>query len=191
MGLAAVGIAGAAVSAGTSIYGAVNSSNAASDASNATMSMYNQTRQDLLPYITGGTNALSSLNSLMTNPTSALSTLESYPGYQWALQEGTNALDRSAASKGLLLSGGQLKDVTSYGQGLASQTFQNYYNQLYGIASLGENAAAQSGNQGLSAVSQSNAYNIAGTNAVNSGITNTANSIFGTSGLLSSLLSYT
>lgn len=60
------------------------------------------------------------------------------PGYQFRLDEGTRALDRSAASRGLLLSGAQNKAITRYGQGVASEEFGNYANALRNIAGLGQ-----------------------------------------------------
>ena len=96
---------------------------------------------------------------------SAYSAFQNSPTYQFQLQQGQQALDRSAASKGLLLSGAQLKDSQAFGQGLASQSLgqftsnlQNLYGNLYqgiaGQASLGQNAAAGLGNNGVQSSSQ-------------------------------------
>ena len=51
------------------------------------------------------------------------------PGYAFRLSEGMKALDRTAASRGGLLSGATLKGAQQYGQGLASQEYQNAYNR--------------------------------------------------------------
>lgn len=51
------------------------------------------------------------------------------PGYAFRLQEGLKALDRQAAARGGLISGGALKAAQRYGQDLASQEFQNAYNR--------------------------------------------------------------
>jgi len=53
----------------------------------------------------------------------------SAPGYQARLQSGEDALQRSAASKGLLRSGGTLKDLIQYGQNFASNEYNNEFNQ--------------------------------------------------------------
>jgi hypothetical protein len=50
------------------------------------------------------------------------------PGYQFALQQAMNAMQSSAAAKGTLLTGGTQKDLANYAQGLASQTYQQTYN---------------------------------------------------------------
>lgn len=81
------------------------------------------------------------------------------PGYQFRLSEGLKALDKSAAARGGLLSGGALKGISRYGQDMASQEYQNaynryttnqtnQYNRLASAAGLGQtanNALAQSG----------------------------------------------
>lgn len=68
------------------------------------------------------------------------------PSYEWRFKEGQKALERSAASKGTLLTGGTLKALAAYGQGLASTEFGNIFDRNYKIAGLGLNAA-QSGAQ--------------------------------------------
>lgn len=72
------------------------------------------------------------------------------PGYDFRLQQGLGALQKSAASRGTLLTGGALKALTSFGQGMASQEYANAFNRQYSLASLGENAAAGQGNNNSS-----------------------------------------
>ena len=62
------------------------------------------------------------------------------PGYQFRLSEGMKALDRTAASRGGLLSGATLKGAQRYGQGLASQEYGNAYNRLAALAGVGQTA---------------------------------------------------
>ena len=66
------------------------------------------------------------------------------------MQEGVNALDRSAASRGRTLSGAQDRAVTRYGSDLASQEFGNAFNR-----SLTEYNVNLSRLQGLAGVGQS------------------------------------
>lgn len=54
---------------------------------------------------------------------------EKEPGYQFRLQSGQDALEHSAAAKGLLRTGGTLKDIIGYGQNFASQEYGNVYNR--------------------------------------------------------------
>jgi len=76
------------------------------------------------------------------------------PSYQFRQQEAINALDKSAASRGRLLSGGQDRAVTRYASDLASQEYQNAYgrsfaeyqtgqNELLNLANIGRGAAGQ------------------------------------------------
>lgn len=51
------------------------------------------------------------------------------PSYDFVKQEGINALDRSAASRGRVLSGAQDRAVTRYGSNLASQEYGNAFNR--------------------------------------------------------------
>jgi hypothetical protein len=51
------------------------------------------------------------------------------PGYQFRLSEGLKALDRQAAARGGLISGGALKAAGRYGQDYASGEYQNAYNR--------------------------------------------------------------
>lgn len=51
------------------------------------------------------------------------------PGYQFRLSEGMNALDRSAAARGNLLSGSQMKAGQRYAQDFASNEYNRGYNR--------------------------------------------------------------
>jgi hypothetical protein len=56
---------------------------------------------------------------------------QSDPGYAFRVQEGTKALERSAAAKGGLLSGGTGKALERYGQGLATQEYGDAFNRAF------------------------------------------------------------
>lgn len=51
------------------------------------------------------------------------------PGYAFRQSEGMKALERSAAARGGLLSGGTMKGIQRFGQDLASQEYQNAFNR--------------------------------------------------------------
>jgi hypothetical protein len=82
------------------------------------------------------------------------------PGYGFRLSEGQKALERSAAARGGLISGGAMKAATRYGQDMGSQEYQNAYNryqtnranQLNPLGSLTQSGQAaanfQAGNLG-------------------------------------------
>ncbi len=79
----------------------------------------------------------------------AQSAFQAGPGYQFALDQGTQALDRSAASRGMLGSGNQQQDLLKFGQGLANQEYGSWLSGLGGIADAAFGAAqGQTGRQG-------------------------------------------
>ena len=51
------------------------------------------------------------------------------PGYQARMQLGTDAIEKSAAAKGTLLTGGTLKDLNQFAQDYASNEFGNVFNR--------------------------------------------------------------
>ncbi len=63
------------------------------------------------------------------------------PSYGFRFDEGIKALQRSAAAKGTLLTGGTAKALERYGQEMASQEYGNVFDRNYKLAGLGLNAA--------------------------------------------------
>ena len=59
----------------------------------------------------------------------AMSDYEADPGYAFRLAEGNKALERSAAARGMLMSGKMFKGAQRFGQDLASQEYQNAFNR--------------------------------------------------------------
>lgn len=75
------------------------------------------------------------------------------PGYQFRMDQGLEAQDKSAAARGRLLSGAQIKGTEEYAQGFASQEYANAYaresnekarqfNILSGLSQGGQSSAA-------------------------------------------------
>lgn len=85
------------------------------------------------------------------------------PDYQFALEQGLEASNKQAAASGRLRSGGQMKALTRYGQGMASQQLGSYFNRLASMAGIGQTATSQgvASGQGY-ANSMSNAIGNAG-----------------------------
>ena len=54
------------------------------------------------------------------------------PGFNFAMAEGQKGVQRSAASKGSLLTGGTLKDLTDYTTGMALRGYADHYNRRFG-----------------------------------------------------------
>ncbi len=76
------------------------------------------------------------------------------PGYQFRMDEGTRAVERSAAAKGKLMSGGLLRELTRYGQGVASGEFNAYADRLASMAGIGQSATQSTGALGSAAAGQ-------------------------------------
>ena len=97
-------------------------------------------QQSQLNYIKTADTAANKLNTLLQNPSSVKST----PGYQFAYNQGLEAVNRTAAAKGQLGSGNRLYDLTKFGQGLASQTYNNTVSQLTNLLNRDANALTDS-----------------------------------------------
>lgn len=65
------------------------------------------------------------------------------PGYQALLGQGVEAINRSAAAKGSIQSGGMLRDLNQYGGGLFQQFYGDMLSRLSNQAAMGANAAGQ------------------------------------------------
>lgn len=137
----------------------------------------------------------SQFGSLTKNFTGA--DLQNEPGYQFRLNEGQKAIERSASAKGGLYSGATLKSIGRYGQDYASneygaafnrdlQSKQAKYNFLAGVSGSGQTATAQvdqlgavnAGNVGnmiTSAGAARGAGIVGSANAINSSIGNGIN----------------
>lgn len=128
---------------------------AESQAAQMNLDMFKQIRSDLAPYRETGGRALGALEDLFIpgedGDAPDYSEFFKSPGYQFRFDEGLRGLDRSAAARGRLQSGGYGRELTRYGQGVASEEFNNYANRLAGLAGMGQNAAAQTGQLGLAA----------------------------------------
>ncbi len=75
-----------------------------------------------------GGNAGSAEYGSMAKPFS-MANFEADPGYAFRFNEGQRALERSAAARGGLLSGGTGKALTRYGQEAGSQEYTNAFNR--------------------------------------------------------------
>jgi hypothetical protein len=62
------------------------------------------------------------------------------PGYQFKLKSGIDALDASASSRGMLRSGAQEKALVDYGQGVADQSYGDWYARQAALADTGAQA---------------------------------------------------
>lgn len=86
------------------------------------------------------------------------------PGYQFRMEQGVEALDKSAAARGRLLSGAQQKALTQYGQDVGSQEYANAYSRYANEYAQEANRRATKYNilSGLSGQGQASAAQQAG-----------------------------
>lgn len=132
----AAGVTGAQATGAGAVTGAAGTSNA-----------------NLNPYAAAGATAATQLNDVAANgnqqPT--LQQLQISPAYQFQLQQGEDALNRSAAAQGGAVSGGDVKSTENFAQGMAGTAYENAFNNfetaqqnnvqnLTGIANAGQNA---------------------------------------------------
>lgn len=87
------------------------------------------------------------------------------PGYNFRIGEGMRVLERGAAARGGVLSGGFGRKAIRYGQNYASNEYQNVYNRIATIAGFGPTASAHSGRYSMYA------GDTMGTAAANNGMT--------------------
>jgi len=191
-------VAGAAITAGAGIYGARQARKAANVQAEAAdraaqvqrdtaaeqldlqRRMYEESVARQQPFLEAGRGALNQLIPLATQYTQfGMDQFQQDPGYQFRLEEGMKALDRQAAARGGLISGGALKAAQRYGQGLASQEYQNAFNRyqaeraaqlqpLQSLAGVGQTTAQQIGAAGQ-------AYGQAGSNVLGQMASNVGN----------------
>jgi len=94
----------------------------------------------LAPFQAIGQNALVELERLQAGD---ISGFYQDPGFQFQREAGLKAIQRSAARRGLLLSGAQLQALQDYSQGLAANAYDQYVNRLLDIVDIGQNASSQ------------------------------------------------
>jgi coproporphyrinogen III oxidase-like Fe-S oxidoreductase len=123
------------------IYSARQAAQAQIDAANNATALqrgiYNDTVARNEPFVKGGTNALQTLLEQLGiggGSGSLLKTVDPQsvqndPGYQWAQQQGQQALERQLAARGLTGSGRSLKAASRFNTGNATQFFNDAFNR--------------------------------------------------------------
>lgn len=192
----------AAAVVGSSLIGASAAGDAAQTQADATRAstdaqerMFNKQVELQQPWRTAGEKALNQLSTGIEpggefTKNFTMADYQADPGYAFRLNEGIKALDRTAAARGGLLSGAQLKGITDYGQNMASQEYQNAFNRyqinranrlqpLQSLAGVGQSATnTLTGAAGQLGTNIGNNLISAG-NARASGYMGTANAVSG------------
>jgi hypothetical protein len=155
---------------------------AAREATALQKQMYEEGVKRQKPFYDVGVNALPDLVKASKYTNFGMNQFKQDPGYAFRLKEGQNALDRQAAARGGLISGGALKAAQRYGQDMGSQEYMNAFNRyqterqarlnpLQSLTGMSQTTANNLGMLGSSYAS--NAGNIGmtqGVNAANAGL---------------------
>lgn len=177
------------VGASAAKSGAKAQAGAARDAAELQNEQYQQTREDLAPYRAAGVNALGKLESMADYTMFGPEQFSKDPGYGFRLSEGQKALERNAAARGGLISGGALKAATRFGQDMGSQEYTNAFNR-YQI----ERAAKLGPYQSLAQVGQTTANQLGqfgAANAANVGNLMTGGAAAGAAGTVGAANAFT
>jgi hypothetical protein len=156
---AAVGLFAANKQAGAAKDAAATTAAATDQATQLQRDMFNKQTELQQPYQQAGVNALNKLQGLADYTMFGPEQFSRDPGYGFRLAEGQKALDRQAAARGGLISGGALKAAARYGQDMGSQEYQNAFNRyqtersamlnpLQSLANVGQTAANTMGQAG-------------------------------------------
>ena len=191
--VAAATIGAAGIGAYSSRQASKAQERAAAQGDAAQERMFNRQVELQEPFRQAGVNALPELVEASRYTPFSMEQFQQDPGYQFRLREGLKALDRTAAARGGLLSGAQLRGVTRYGQELGTQEYTNASNRyqaeraarlnpLQSLAGMGQSTAATLGQQ-AGQYGQSMAQGAAQMGNIRaSGYTNQANALSGALG---------
>jgi hypothetical protein len=146
---------GAIIGAVASVGGALLGSSAAKKAANAQVQsgqmaidesrrQYDQTRADFAPWREAGGQAIGQLSGMLQPGYDHTTS----PGYQFRFNEGQRAVDSSGAARGLSMSGGTLKDMMRFGQGIAADDFNDQFSRVATVANGGQQANTTLGQLG-------------------------------------------
>lgn len=198
-----VGGIGAAGSIASSAIGAHAAGSAADKQVSAQERALQQEQANQQPYLDFGKTSLSQISQQFPNGFTAPTQqeAEATPGYQFTQDEGDSGILKASAALGGSISGGTLKSLSQYNQGLATTNYNNIFNQklqsymaaLQGVQ-IGQ-GATQNLNSSLSSVATNvgnaqAAGTVGSANAISGGLGSATNSIT-QSLLLSQLLNGT
>lgn len=160
-----MGITAAVAAVGATAYSASKSSKAAGKAAEAQTessqaAIDEQRRQFdkltalLSPYAQAGTGALAQQQALLglkgaDQQKYYTKQIENSPYFKSVAQQGENAILQNASATGGIRGGNTQGALAQFRPQLLNQLVQQQYQNLGGITSLGQNAAAQTGNAGM------------------------------------------
>ena len=153
-------ILGSAVIGGTMANKAARTQASAADrAAQLQQEQFNRQVELQAPFREAGVRALPELEAASRYTNFGMDQFQADPGYGFRLAEGQKALDRQAAARGGLISGGALKAAQRYGQEMGSQEYTNAFNRyqterqarlnpLQSLAGMAQTSTGQLGQAG-------------------------------------------
>lgn len=134
---------------------------------------YDLTTESFKPYTEIGTNSIDDYMKMLQGGYD----MKESPAAQYELQQGTKAMNRALASRGLSGSGTAVNRITELNQSIAAKDWNNQYNRLLDAINIGTSASAKTASAGGNYVAQlSNAASQIGNNSWNQA--NSLNSIY-------------
>jgi hypothetical protein len=140
------------------------------------------------PFREAGVRALPELETASRYTPFGMKQFTADPGYGFRLAEGQKALDRQAAARGGLISGGALRAAQRYGQEMGSQEYTNAFNRyqterqarlnpLQSLAGMAQTSVGQLGQAGQAMASGMGEAGMQSANARASGYMGGANAL--------------
>ena len=188
---------------GSSLFGAITANRAAGEQADAAtraaetqaaasryaadlqQKQYEENVKRQQPFYDVGVNALPELVQASRYTPFSMEQFTADPGYGFRLSEGQKALERSAAARGGLISGGAIKAATRFGQDMGSQEYTNAFNRyqterearlgpLRTLTGMGGTTASNLGSAGQTMASNVGSAFMGGANATAGGMTDAA-----------------
>lgn len=175
---AGAGIAGAVISSNAAQNAANTQANAANNATQIQQQEFNQVQQNNAPWMQAGQTALSGMQGMTNNPqtfTQADLTNGLSPSYNFELSQGNQAIQRSAAASGGLQTGGTMKAMAQYTQGMASTGYQQAYNNFMNNQNTQFNRLSTIAGYGSGATNNTNAAGLQTASNIGNNIMGAAN----------------
>jgi len=122
-------VASSVIGAGAASSAAKTQAGAANRASDLQYQQYQEDVARQKPFYDVGVNALPELVEASKYTPFGMDQYKQDPGYAFRLAEGQKALERTAAARGGLISGGALKAAERFGQDMGSQEYMNAFNR--------------------------------------------------------------
>jgi hypothetical protein len=186
--MAAATVASAVIGSSASKSAAKAQAGAADRAAELQREQFERQVELQAPFREAGVRALPELETASRYTPFGMKQFTADPGYGFRLAEGQKALDRQAAARGGLISGGALRAAQRYGQEMGSQEYTNAFNRyqterqarlnpLQSLAGMAQTSVGQLGQAGQAMASGMGEAGMQSANARASGYMGGANAL--------------